>query len=231
MFVFVLNSFFIFVPKLNNSDLMKKVIQVILVIVILVLGYFIYESVQKPIRFEAEQTKRYNAAIERLKDIRTAQVAYRTVYGKYTGSFDTLIYFLNSGRFKVVNMEGSIPDSLLDAGMTEKEALKKGLIKRDTVEVAVKDSLFKAPDFKVDSIAVVPFTNGKKFEMKAGEVVTGSKVKVNVFEAKVSNDILLEGLDRQLIINFNEYRAKVTGYPGLQVGSLDEANNNAGNWE
>lgn len=210
---------------------MKKVIQGILVIVVIVLGYFIYESVQKPIRFDAEQLKRYNATIERLKDIRAAQVAYRTVHGKYTGSFDTLVNFLNTGKFKVVTMIGTIPDSLLDAGMNEKEALKKGLIQRDTILVAVKDSLFKRPDFNIDSLSIVPFTGGKKFEMKMGEVETGSKVKVNVFEAKVHNDVLLNGLDRQLIINFNEYRQKVANYPGLRVGSLDEANNNAGNWE
>jgi hypothetical protein len=210
---------------------MKKVIQAILVLAVLVLAFFIYESVQKPIRFEREQIKRYNAAIERLKDIRTAQIAYKTVYGKYTGSFDTLIHFLNTGEFKVVKMIGSIPDSLLDAGMTEKQALKQKLISRDTILVAVKDSLFKSSTFSIDSLKVVPFTGGRQFEMAMGEVTTGSKVKVMVFEAKVTNDVLLEGLDRQLIINFNEYREKVADFPGLRVGSLNEANNNAGNWE
>ena len=47
----------------------------------------------------------------------------------------------------------------------------------------------------------------------------------------VPYDILLAGLDRQLIINYKEEREKITGYPGLRVGSLVEATNNAGNWE
>jgi len=34
-----------------------------------------------------------------------------------------------------------------------------------------------------------------------------------------------------LIINYKETREKITGYPGLKVGSLEEATNNAGNWE
>jgi hypothetical protein len=210
---------------------MKKVIHIVLIIAIVILGYFIYQSVLQPIRFNQEKDKRYNAAIERLKDIRTAQVAYKTVYGKYTGSLDSLIDFLKTGNFKVVKMVGSIPDSLLDAGMTELEALKKKLISRDTILVNVKDSLFKRSDFVPDSIQFVPFTNKAKFEMAQGEILTGSKVKVNVFEAKVENDILLNGLDKQLIINFNDNRIKIVGYPGLKVGSLDEANNNAGNWE
>ena len=56
-------------------------------------------------------------------------------------------------------------------------------------------------------------------------------LKVRVFEAKVPYDILLAGMDRQLVINYKETRQKITGYPGLRVGSLEEATNNAGNWE
>jgi hypothetical protein len=214
-----------------KSNLVKKVIQVILVIAVLVLSYLIYDSVQQPIRFYKEQERRYNSAISRLKSIRIAQVAYKDVYGRYTGSFDTLLSFLNNGTFKVVKMTGSIPDSLLDAGMSEKEALELHLISRDTIEINVKDSLFKSPDFVPDSLPFVPNTPGIKFEMASGEVMTGSKVVVQVFEVQVHNNVLLHGLDKQLIINFNEYREKNTGFPGLKVGSLSEANNNAGNWE
>jgi hypothetical protein len=214
-----------------ESNLVKKVIQVILVLAVLILSYFIYDSIQQPIRFNKEQERRYNAAIIRLKDIRTAQIAYKNVNGRYTGSFDTLIGFISTGKFKVVKMIGTIPDSLLDAGMNEKEALRLRLITRDTIEVSVKDSLFKSPDFVSDSLRFVPYTPKMQFEMASGEVITGSKVVIQVFEAKVSNTILLHGLDKQLFINFNENQEKYTDFPGLQVGSLREANNNAGNWE
>ena len=63
--------------------------------------------------------------------------------------------------------------------------------------------------------------------MAAGEVVTGSKLKVKVFEAKAPSKWILRGLDKQMIINFNDG----WDYPGLKVGSLEEANNAAGNWE
>jgi len=42
---------------------------------------------------------------------------------------------------------------------------------------------------------------------------------------------LLHGLNKQLIINYSAEREKITGFKGLQVGSLEEATNNAGNWE
>jgi hypothetical protein len=67
--------------------------------------------------------------------------------------------------------------------------------------------------------------------MGAGEVQTGPKVRVKVFEAKTPYSVLLDGLDPQLIAGYAEERERITGYPGLKVGSLDEATNNAGNWE
>jgi hypothetical protein len=92
------------------------------------------------------------------------------------------------------------------------------------------DSLFKN-NYPIDSLRIVPFTGGAQFEMAAGVLNTGSGLKVQVFEAKVHNNVLLKGLDRQLVINLNDLRKKLERYPGLQVGSLTEATNHAGNWE
>ncbi len=204
---------------------MKKVIEFVLFIAIILMGYFLYESIQKSIRFNREKDKRYQATIQRLKDIRKAQVAYKSRYEKYTGSFDTLITFLKNDSFAVVKAIGEVPDTL-----TEKEALEKGMITRDTTFVSVKDSLFKKGYF-IDSLQYIPYADNKKFSLGAGEIETGSKVKVKVFEASVKNKVLLHGLDEQLIINLNDRQMKITGFPGLKVGSLEEATNNAGNWE
>jgi len=67
--------------------------------------------------------------------------------------------------------------------------------------------------------------------LQSATVQTGSKVMVEVFEASVLNNIFLAGLDKQLIINYNALREKITGFPGLRVGNITEPNNNAGNWE
>ena len=212
---------------------MKTVIQIVLIIAIVALSYLLWRSINKPIEFNKEKAKREEATIERLKDIRTAQLAYKSEYNHYTGDFDSLISFLKEGSFSVVRAVGSVPDSmieLLGRKKAELQALKIGLISRDTIPISVKDSLFYA-GYPIDSLSYVPYTNGKKFEMGAGELETTSKVNVRVFEAKVPYDILLAGLDRQLIINYKEEREKITGYPGLRVGSLVETTNNAGNWE
>ena len=115
-------------------------------------------------------------------------------------------------------------------GMKEEEAIRKGIIIRDTSYVAVLDSIFHET-YPIDSIRYVPFADTVQFFLGAGEIVTGSKVKVKVFEAHVLNDVLFHGLDKQLIINYNAEREKIVGFPGLKVGSLTESTNNAGNWE
>ena len=212
---------------------MKTAIQVVLLVVIIVLGYLLWESINKPIRFNKEKNRREAATIERLKDIRSAQVAFRAEYNRFTGDFDTLINFLKTDSFRVVKAIGSVPDSMIEElgrAMAERQALRDGLISRDTIKLSVKDSLFRA-SYYIDSLRFVPFTDGYVFEMAAGLLQTVSKVQVRVFEVKVPYDVLLAGMDRQLVINYKETREKITGYPGLKVGSLEEATNNAGNWE
>lgn len=199
---------------------MKTVYQILLLVVVAVLSYFVYESIMAPIRFEKEKDKRYEATIQRLKDVRTAQLAYRSRYSKFTGSFDTLITFLKEGQFKVVKQIGSEDDSL---------AVAQGKISRDTILVNVRDSLFK--NYAVDSLRFVPYSGGAQFQMAAGDLETGSKIKVRVFECKAHNDVVLKGLDRQEIVNINDLQKKLDKFPGLQVGSMTEATNNAGNWE
>lgn len=203
---------------------MKTVIQVVLIVAIVVLSFFLYQSIMEPIRFNREKDLRYSAAIERLKDIRTAQVAFKAENGRYTGSFDTLISFLRTDSFRVVKAIGFVPDTL-----TEAQAIKMGIVSRDTIRVSVLDSLFKT--YPVDSLRYAPYTNGVQFTMGASSIETGAKVKVPVFEASISNDILLKGLSENSIQVLDEQRKKITGFGGLRVGSLEEANNNAGNWE
>ena len=200
---------------------MKKVIlHVILIAAISAVTYLIFESVQEPIRFNAEKERRYDATIQRLKDIRTAQVAFRSEYKRYTGSFDTLITFLKTDSFRVVRIIGDVDDSA---------SVAAGSIIRETILVPVMDSLFRR-GYPADSLKFVPFTSGVEFELGTNNISAGNVI-VNVFEAKVDNNVLLHGLDPQLLFNFNSDREAKTGYAGLKVGSLSETTNNAGNWE
>ena len=204
---------------------MRKAIQILLAILIVVISILIVESVMKPIRFKKEKIYRYDKVIQRLKDIRTAELSYKDVHHRFTGNFDTLINYVKHDSIPVIKAIGRIPDELLDS-ITEEEAVKRGIIIRDTIRIGVLDSLFHKNYF-VDSLRYIPCTVQKEFKLGAGIVLTGSKVKVKVFEASALNFDILHGLDKQSIINLND----LAKFPGLKVGSLEEANNNAGNWE
>lgn len=210
---------------------MKTALNVVFTIIIIVLIYFLVESIMHPIRFNREKDARETAIKARLIDIRTAQEAFKSVKGYYTGSFDTLITFLKTDSLPLVFKRGSLTDEMIAAGITsEREAVKKGLISRDTSYIAVRDSIFNK-GYPIDQLRYVPGTENEEFKMAAARVMTTSMVLVNVFEAYVLNDVFLADLDRQLVVNYNELRTKITGFPGMKVGDIRVPNNNAGNWE
>lgn len=210
---------------------MKTIIQIVLAIAAIILTYFIYKSVQDPIDFEKAKKERYEVTVERLKEIRKAQLAYKDIYGKFTGSWDTLISFVKTDSLPFVKKYGMLTDSMIDAGLTEAKALKKGLIIRDTIKISVMDTLFGA-SYPIEQLKMVPVTDTvAEFHLGATIITTGSGIKVPVFEAKAHNNTILKNLNRQLVINLNDQRRTNGKYPGLKVGSLSETNNNAGNWE
>lgn len=209
---------------------MKAVINILLTVVILFLAYLLYESIMKPIRFNKEKDRREASIKQRLIDIRSAEVLFRSKYGKYTGSFDTLINFIKYDSLPVVFRKGALTDEMVKEGISEREAIKRKLIVRDTSYVAITDSVFKI-SYPIDSIRFVPFSSRAEFSLAAAAVETASKVVVQVFEASVHNNVFLAGLDRQLVINYNFLRKELTGFPGMRVGNVKEPNNNAGNWE
>ena len=210
---------------------MKTFIQALLIIAIIFLGYLCVESINKPVRFQREYDFRKHKVIDRLVNIRTAQVAYKSVYNQYTGSFDTLMNFIKTDSLPLIRMEGSLTDSMIIAGISESQALKMGIIRRDTTRISALDSLFHGKLALIDSLEYVPFSDGLKFEMGSTFLNTASGVKVTVFEAKTPNNSFLKGLDKQEVVNLNDLANKINKYPGIKVGSLEEANNNAGNWE
>lgn len=210
---------------------MKTAIQIVLIVIAIVLGYLIYSSVQRPIEFEKAKKERVDKVVERLKDIRKAELAYKDVHGEFTGSWDTLINFVETGELPLVKKIGMLTDSMVEAGWTEETAIKKGKIIRDTIKISVIDTLF-GKGFDANQLKYVPVPDTvAQFHLGATIITTGSGIQVPIFEAKVHNNTVLRGLDRQLVINLNDQARTNEKYPGLKVGSLTEANNNAGNWE
>lgn len=183
-----------------------------------------------PIEFKQAKDAREKAIIARLIDIRKAQVEYKNVHNAYAAKFTELESFLNDEKLPFLIKEGVLTDDQLEDGMTEKEAVKKGIIRRDTFWVTAKDTLF-GKNYDASHLGDVPLVENLKFDMDTATLTSGSGYTVKVFECKVAFNDFLKGLDPQLVYNMVDKAKKLDRFPGLRVGSLTEINNNAGNWE
>ena len=224
----------------------KIAAEILLALAAVGLVYLIYQSVMKPVRFNKEKEQRSEVAVQRLKDIRTLQVAFKGVNGRFTSDIDSLKMFYESGKMDIIMQVGSNDDSLAVANtarikkqnkkITNEELLalfRQGepLVFSISTPIAVRDTLFHGrEDFHIDSLAYIPFSGGQKVEMDA-IVKTVSGVQVPLFEARMPWRALLKGMDNQLRINLDAECETQNKYQGLQVGSVTAPNNNAGNWE
>ena len=210
---------------------MRITFNILLIGAIVLLTYMCFRSIMNVQEFINEREKREKQIQARLIDIRTAQIEYKNVYGFHAGSFEDLTKFLNEERLPFVVKEGALTDEQLEKGMTEAQAIKEGLIKRDTTWVLAKDTLF-GRGYDVLSLANIPVEGvNAKFKMDTATISSGSGYTVKVFEAGVLYDTYLNDLDRQELINLKDKMAKMGRFEGLRVGSITEINNNAGNWE
>jgi len=211
---------------------MKIVLRIFLLAAIGVLAYMCVQSIITPITFEKMKKLREDAIAERLIVIRNVQIGFRNQNEQnvYAGSFEELQKFLNEFRIPFIIKEGELTDDQLKKGLTEKEAHKKGIIKRDTTWVLAKDTLL-TKGFDVASLGKVPGFEHFQFQLDTATLMSPSGYTVPVFEASVPYDVYLGDLDRQMLINLKDQREKMKRYSGLKVGSVTEINNNAGNWE
>lgn len=225
----------------------KAIVNIVLLLAIVGITYKIVQSIQEPVQFNKAVKAREAVGIQRMKDIRDLQVAYKSVNGKFASTLDSLILFYNTGNMEVLMQVGSNDDSL---AVAHTEAIKKAnrkitaqdlyklylegdknLVFVVKSEIPVRDTLFRSrTDFVIDSLKYIPFSGKQQTEMEA-VIKKVSGVDVPLFEARMPYKKLLKGLDNQLRINLDADRKAQNRFEGLQVGSINTPNNNAGNWE
>lgn len=196
----------------------RTIIQIVLLVVIIVLAYLVYESINKPMKFNAEKDKREVFVIQDLKDIRSGQLLYKKMNDKYANNFDTLLMFLRNGQIPLIRKTQDPNDTTFTITIN------------DTIGyISVADSLYgRRAHFVLDSLPYIPMS-GVKYNLDAGEVEKGG-LNVHVFEASANYKDILKGLDNQLIINLIKSRNDIEKYPGIKVGSMVEPSTD-GNWE
>lgn len=206
---------------------MKTIIQIVLWVGCIALGYLIYNSITGPIKFNEVKQERFSQVVSKLKDIRNSQEAYKTVNGKYANDFNSLITFIDTGRYVITQQRDS---SFMEFDKAYGIDLLREVKIVDTLGfVSVKDSLFKK-DTRYKNLMNVPTApNGEKFEMKA-DFVEKSGYRAPVFEAKVDKGVLLYDQPKDLLAREKAALSveEVNG-PTIKVGSLTEVST-SGNW-
>ena len=129
--------------------------------------------------------------------------------------------------------------------------------RRDTTWISLLDTLYHDPNFPVDELPYIPYGNGEKFTLLTDSISKAGGGYTQLFEARADFDQYLKGINEQEYDNYIlGVKKKVTQVrrepvlnekgeptydendeeivkiiPCRRVGSVKEANNNAGNWE
>ncbi|MBC8265767.1 MAG: hypothetical protein H8E84_02265 [Flavobacteriales bacterium] len=201
-----------------------KQIALILIPLNIILAYFVYNSINSEVEFQKVAKIRIAENVQNLKDLRAVQIAYKNKHQEFADNFDSLLYFLNFDSIAVVKSEGEAPDTL-----TELQAVKAGLISRDTIFIDAKSHIFSEDylgtrnqgiPFVMEALQYIPHTKNKMYGIDAGNIEKG-KVIVQVFEVFAKYSDVLIGLDAE--------NKKYDLQSQIKVGSMSEASLN-GNW-
>ncbi|MCX2719951.1 hypothetical protein [Lentiprolixibacter aurantiacus] len=206
---------------------MKTIVQIVLWIVCVGLGFLIYRSVTGPIEFKKVKQERFTQVINTLKDIRDSQMAYRTVNGKYANDFESLIAFVDTGRYTITQQRDS---SYMEYDKVYGIDMLKEITIIDTLGfVSVKDSLFGTSE-RYKSMMNVPYAQGgEKFTIKA-DVIEKGGYSAPVFEVKVAKDVILADQPKDLRARENaQISVEEVNGSEIKVGSLTDVSTN-GNW-
>lgn len=206
-----------------------KKITLILIPINIILAFFVYDSITSEVEFNKQAKERIAENVQKLKDLRTLQIAYKKENDVFADNFNSLLDFLENDSTTIIKSVGETPDSLVNGKqITDAQALEMGLISRDTLYVSAKESIFdenyiKSRDnkypFDINTLSIIPFTE-QKYNIDAN-VIDKGKVNVQVFEISAAFKHVFNGLDAK--------NKKYDLNSLLKVGSMTEASLN-GNW-
>tara|TARA_B100000482_G_scaffold21078_2_gene13981 strand:- start:360 stop:995 length:636 start_codon:yes stop_codon:yes gene_type:complete len=206
-----------------------KKITLILIPINIILAFFVYDSITSEVEFNKQAKERIAENVQKLKDLRTLQIAYKKENDVFADNFNSLLDFLENDSTTIIKSVGETPDSIVNGKqITDAQALEMGLISRDTLYVSAKESIFdenyiKSRDnkypFDINTLSIIPFTE-QKYNIDANVIEKG-KVNVQVFEISAAFKHVFNGLDAE--------NKKYDLNSLLKVGSMTEASLN-GNW-
>ena len=161
---------------------LMKILTVVLLSISLFLGYYLYSGVQKVIDDRAVIESTEASVIERLRLIREAESVFQEQNGKYTGNWDTLVNFIETGRVPILQRREEIKQKAYGG--------EEVLVHVDTLGfVSAKERIFK-----------------KNYSMSATDngIFVGYKVKVGDEVIKSQKAYSIRVADRVIEPPFQE---------------------------
>ena len=191
---------------------MKKLINAVLAVCVVLLAIICWRSIQDDINFEADVKYRESKVKARLLQIKDAEEAYKQQHpeGAYCADWNVLTDFVKNGKLPIIIKEGVLSDEQMEKGLTESKAaeiinsgdakkiaeFKLEGFRRDTVWVSLKDSLYKGQNLNIDSMRYIPFSEGDTFEIIACPNTTKSGAIIQVMECNASIASYLKGMGK-----------------------------------
>lgn len=149
----------------------KTIIMLALLALNILIAYKIYDTIIGDVRRQAKIESIDEQVIEKLKDIRDAQVAYRQMHGKFAPDFPTLINGIKNGKIAKYKKSG------------DKDKNPNAVVSIDTTYVDAMIEVFKTKDYPIDELGLVPPMDTATFIMEVGSVVKND-VKLPTFQVK-----------------------------------------------
>jgi len=204
----------------------KKLHWILSIVLLATAGYLLFlinNSIMEPLRFNKEKQVRYTEVIKKLKVIRDAEVAHKTVTGNYTKNGEDLIKFIDTAEFAVTQTRNV--DVSEKRGFITVDVEKRVI---DTIGYEPVRALFAGKDYK--NMLTIPGKEDIKFIFAIDVIKKFGNLTESVFEVKVDKKPVLKGMTDYLI------RQEIEAATGdevrgafISVGSLNEISEN-GNW-
>ena len=91
-----------------------KQIALILIPLNIILAYFVFNSIDSEVEFQEVAKVRIIENVQKLKDLRQVQIAYKKANNTYANNFESLLDFLENDSISIIKASGETPDSLIN---------------------------------------------------------------------------------------------------------------------
>ncbi len=160
-----------------------QIFSILMVPVVALMGYLLFDSVYSEIKLAEEIQKSEAVVVNKLKQVRLAEKAFKAKTGRYTADWDSLVNFVKNGELYIIEKK----EKVITRDRTDPDYYKGDIIEviEDTIGVeTVMAKIFpkeEFPNFNPDRLAYIPGTDDKKFDIYVGTVEKGI-VEVPVLE-------------------------------------------------